>query len=213
MEINVPLSKQKELASFRKTWAGIARGIVERKKKQIDGTNKKDREEAYSPELVAELKTEARNALSVTEVEAVKMKAATALEKDNIDDADIETINIDAEKTFKIATDKAIDDGESQFASIQLRGTSNESLTPWIQSQVLSQTATGKKITSEFVTNLISTFQDVGKAKQWSVNQTRDEVIATINKEEEEGKSVSVDDIRLLYIQSQKKWLRKTDID
>lgn len=190
----------KKLMSFYNTWNTT--------------TSKVKRDAAYNPSLAASLKTEARNVENVANKIDIKDRSATALAKNEIDIADFETISIDAEKTFKIATDKAIDDGESRFASIQLKGTSNESLTPWIQSQVLQKTLTGEEVSPVFVTDLITKFQDIGKAKQWSVNQTRNEVIATIDsKENTKEKIDTVDGIRLLYLQTQKKWLRKTDIE
>jgi len=210
MEITVPIGKEKDLELWRESRASTVRGIEDRTRKQQDGVEKKKREDAYNPQVVASLKTQARGAVTPTEVSKVKELAQDAFSKDEIDDNDIESISISADATFKTVFDKTIDEAEKQLSDIMLRGTSSESLAPWIQSQVVRISATGRAVTSEEISDLIQTFQDVGKAKQWSINEARrevDEEVASTEKQE------SVKEGRILFLESQKKWLRKTDTE
>lgn len=213
MEVDVPLDKQGDLGKWRNTWAGIIRNIETRTRKKQDGTDKKNREDAYDPELVASLKTEARNAESPTDVADIKRRASVALGENKIDDADLETISVNADKTFQTAVDEAVDTGDTELRRIILKGTSTESLTPWLQSQIVSITATGRKIAAGEVTDLIQTFQFVGKAKTWAAGEARRAVELEIEQKQKDKKPMTLDDVRKLSLETQKVWLRKTDTE
>ncbi len=211
--IEVPPEFEKDVGTLKNVWAGIAQGLADRKLAQQKGTKKKDREDAYDPELAAALKTEARDAASPEDVETVRRKAADALKEDKIDDADNETINLDAPKAFNTVVDRTIREEDVRFKSIILKGTSSESLRPWLQGQILAIQATGKTITSETTNELLKTFSRVGRAKEWAAGQTLSTVRAEMDNRKKEGKAVTVNDTRLLYLQTEKIWLRKSDTE
>ncbi|KKL86023.1 hypothetical protein LCGC14_1948870, partial [marine sediment metagenome] len=211
MPIGVDPSKEGDVGAWRSTWATTVRLIGERKRAIQEGRNKDAREKAYDPALVAALKTEARAAKSTVAIQNIEERAAKALSRDFINDDDLESVSVSANATFETAVDKTLDESESQLSGIMLQGTSTVSLVPWLQSQALAITLTGRKFTAEDSTNLLKTFQDVGKAKQWAVDQTRRDVDAEIAKQRKAKQDVSVNDVRLIYLRTQKEWLRKSD--
>lgn len=208
-DIDVALNKQSDLAGFRKEWVAVARGIDDRKLALADDNKKRAIKEAYNPQIVSELKTRAALAKTSAEIQSVKMEAAQALASNYIDDADLENISYKAETTFASLVDSTLDESDTQFARIILRGTSDESLVPWLQSQVLASQAAGRPITQEVTTKLIADFGFVAKAKQWAVNEARRQVEREVKTQE----IVDVNQVRLMYLQAQKRWLNKSDTE
>ena len=208
--IAVSPGQEADLAAFKSKWATVARGIATRKRAQQEGKNKKAREDAYNPKLAAELKTDARNAESEKQIMTINERAAKALVQDFIDDADMEAISLNASKSFDTVVDKTIDSHDAGLKAIMLKGTSTVSLPAWLQSQVLAITATGRLITSAETQELIRNFGEVGKAREWGADEARREIEAELEKTE---KKETVNDVRILYLQAQKRWLSKTDIE
>ena len=217
MPIPVAIEKQADADAVRKMWAGTVDGLVSRQAAMQVASKKKDREDAYNPSLVSMLKTEARQADSSFVRLDVKRRAAAALAADEINDADYEYIATGADASFKTVVDKTIDDSEVQLKSILLRGTSSESLVPWMQAQAIGMRAADKDMTLEISAKLMADFAEVGRAKEWAVDQVRRDVEFSIGSLKPEGevvgppKEIRVDDVRLQFLRSQKIWLRKTD--
>lgn len=211
--IEVPPIHQAGLGAKREFWAGIARGITARRRQMQEGVNKKTREDAYNPVLAAELKTRARKAESVTDIEKIKEDASQALTRNEIDDTDIETVNFNADKTFDTLADATIDTEEVRYRSIILKGTSTESLVPWLTAQTIAITAAGGEITAEETQELIQQFERAARAKEWAVARPRESIEREIDKAEAAKKTLSVDEIRDLYLKAKKVWLRKSDTD
>ncbi len=208
--IEVSPEKEVDVAALRNTWATIARGIETRKRTQQEGKDKKAREDAYNPKLAADLKTEARNAKGEKQIMDVNERAAKALVQNFIDDADMEAISFNASKSFDTVVDKTIDSHDSGLKAIMLKGTSTVSLPAWLQAQALAFTTTGRTMTATDIQDLIKTFGDVGKAREWGADEARREVEAEIEKTD---KKETVNDVRLLYLAAQKRWLAKNDTE
>ena len=213
MVIDVPVDKQDDLGAWRSKWATIVRGKAERTRKIQEGVDKEKREKAYDPALVADLKNRARKATFQTEKAKIREEAATALNAYQINDDDLEKINTDTDAVFNTVVDKAIDERDASLSGVLLEGTSTASLAPWLSAQVQARAAIGT-VDGATINELIATFQFVARAKKWAAGQTKDLAEDTAKEfQEDKGKSITVDDVRLLYLQIEKEWLRLSDTE
>ena len=201
--IDVSPEKAADLGALRDRWAGIARGINERKLALTDKTKAKAIKEKYNPSLVSMLKTQAENAKSDAEVQAIISNASSALAESQINGDDLESITVKATNKFVSLVDTTISDMETDYKRVALVGTDDNSLVNWVKAQTILKPA-GVKLDSA---QLLKDFYSVAKAKNWSVNETTRVVVDKVEKEN----ITDLDKIRKLYLQTQRRWLNKSD--
>jgi len=204
--IPTPPGKEEDTLDLKKKVASIVDGIQKRQANIIADKGKAEREASYDPKVVSELKIRAENITGRQEIDELKKEAATALAGNIIDDSDLESILQKSEKTFTSVLDTDMKSSQTTFSRIMLKGTSSESLVPWLQGQQLAAQAAGEEID---IDQLMAAFVDVGKAKQWAVNQVKNEVELDMSTKE----SPTLEEQRKSHLASSKVWLNKSDTE
>ena len=209
--ITVGQEFQADLGQVRNTWAGIARGMADRADRIQTGKDKVKREGAYDPALVSDLKNRAKGVIDSKSIESIKQESATALTEDKINDADLETINSNADGTFNTALDKDLSNKETDFNSLMTRSFLPLNQAAWLQSQILAMKASNRSISPEDAQELLLTFNRVGEARRWATGQASDTVKATLDTAISAGTKQTIASQREIQLTVQKNWLRKTD--
>jgi hypothetical protein len=205
-KIPVDATKEEDAAKLKTQFATVARGLTERRRDQQTKSKKEEREKLYDPRIVSDLKVRAENVKGRAEIDQLKLETSEALKNNIIEDADAESIYQKSEQSFDNLLSNTLSQSQSTFSRIMLKGTGSESLAPWLQVQSDALAAAGEPVD---VQQLLATFSDVGKAKQWTVNTVKNEVELAMSKIE----NPTIDDQRKASLDAQKRWLRLSDIE
>lgn len=208
---DVPEEYKSDFSEFKSQWVSRVRMRNDRILNEAKESEIEKRKQMYSPDTVAELERKAKSVESPKDVGTVKTQAIDSMNRGLIKEDDVKVIFNYADSTFKDAPYKAIDSVQKDLVDEMLRSYTPDSLAPWMQSQILIAKARGDESEIDAM-KLIDTFTEVGKARQWIVNEFIRDMYGRVQPDKDKPQ-LSVSEVQEMALVRRRQMLRMSDTE